>query len=240
MKKTIYILSICIGLLGSKTANGQAALLVLIFGDQLATETFHLSIDGGINMVQTQGLGDGNKFGYHFGLGTHYNFAPKWQLVSEFTPINSGSVLGTPIIENLPDTIRLLLSEKDNEWKFNSIDIPILARYSLSDNFHIATGPIFSFITKVDEVRTAQYEPEGVEFTTVKDVKSSFNTFNMGVAFDLSYSLSTLRDGKGMDIRLRYNYYPSELMLEESGYSSNLSGLQFILTFPFIVSGDED
>ena len=61
----------------------------------------------------------------------------------------------------------------------------------------------------------------------------------MGVALDLSYSLSDLRAGKGMDIRLRYNYYPGELMKEDSGYSSNLGGLQFILTFPFVTEGAE-
>ena len=61
----------------------------------------------------------------------------------------------------------------------------------------------------------------------------------MGVAWDLSFSLSDFRAGKGMNIRLRYNYYPGELMKKDSRYSSNLGGLQFILTFPFITEGAE-
>ncbi len=38
-------------MINARIANGQAALLVLIFGDKIASEKFHLSLDAGLNVA---------------------------------------------------------------------------------------------------------------------------------------------------------------------------------------------
>lgn len=58
---------------------GQAALIVLILGDKVATENFHLSIDGAINLSSFPGLAEGKMGGgLNFGLGTHIKLGEKW------------------------------------------------------------------------------------------------------------------------------------------------------------------
>lgn len=213
---------------------GQAAILVLIFGEQLATETFHLSIDAGINVPTFIGVENpgSTKLGAHFGLGTHWNFAPKWQFVGEFTPLNGGGMKGLPYL-SLPDSITQQLNDDDNSWVINTIDIPLMVRYSLTDRFHIGGGPIISFISSAEQQRVASVE--GKELTLTEDIRDSFNTFQYGMAADVCYSLSTARKGKGIDLRLRYNYMFSSLLKEDIGNNVNLGTFQVIATFPFIL-----
>lgn len=191
--KRILMLLIVLSL--GHTARAQAALLVLLFGDQLATETFHLSIDAGANYRQWN-LDQGDAmWGWHFGSGTHYQFAEKWQLVAEFTPLNGGGARNTPALTSLPIGIDSLLSNRSNQWQVNTIDIPILIRYSVNPHFHVASGPTLSFITSAKEIRKAEYFT-GETITTEANIKDLFNGVQYGWSADLSYSLSDARKGK--------------------------------------------
>lgn len=58
---------------------GQAALLVLILGDKVATEKFHLSIDGALNISSLPDFNPGETIiGVNFGLGTHIMLNEEW------------------------------------------------------------------------------------------------------------------------------------------------------------------
>lgn len=212
-------------------ANAQAALLVLLFGDQLATETFHLSIDAGANYREWNLENGDPAWGWHFGLGTHYQFAEKWQLVAEFTPLNGGGARNTPALTNLPIGIDSLLSNRTNQWQINTIDVPVLIRYSLTPQLHLATGPVFSFITSAKEIRRAEYFT-GETITTEADIMEQFHSLQYGWSADLSYSLSDARKGKGMHVRLRYSSFFNNALQSGQG---RLGQIQGILTFPFIL-----
>lgn len=228
MKRLFFLVAtMTIGL----SASAQAALLVLLFGDQLATETFHLSIDAGANYRQWNLEQGDPAWGWHFGLGTHYQFAEKWQLVAEFTPLNGGGARNTPALTSLPIGIDSLLSNRSNQWQVNTIDLPILIRYSVTPHFHVASGPIFSLITSAKEIRKAEYY-SGETITTEANIKDLFNGVQYGWSADLSYSLSDARKGKGMDFRLRYSTYFNSALKSGEG---RMGQLQAILTFPFIL-----
>ena len=61
MKKTSVLVfaSLVLVLASSGIAHSQAALFVLIFGDKVASEKFHLSLDAGVNISQMPGLNNG-------------------------------------------------------------------------------------------------------------------------------------------------------------------------------------
>jgi hypothetical protein len=230
MKKSIVFLSLC-STLFSMQLQGQAALLVLIFGEKLATETFHLSIDGGANYADWSFKSGEPSFGWHFGLGTHYQFADKWQLLAEFTPLNTGGAKNTPILSDIPDSLAMNLKDRTSRWNTNTIDVPVMIRYSLRPNFHLASGPIVSFLTKAEEYREAEYT-SGEIITLTNDIKDQFNGVYYGWVADISYSLSESRKGKGIDLRLRYSTFFNSALANGEG---NLGNFQFIATFPFIL-----
>lgn len=67
----------------------QAALLALIFGDKVASEKFHLSVDLGMNFASMPGLEKQNgTHGFYFGLGTFIKLNDKWALTPEFKPLS--------------------------------------------------------------------------------------------------------------------------------------------------------
>ena len=51
--------------------NAQAALIVLLVGDKVANEKFHLSVVAGLNIASLPGLkNEQARHGLYFGLGT--------------------------------------------------------------------------------------------------------------------------------------------------------------------------
>ena len=121
----------------------------------------------------------------------------------------------------------------DNSWVINTIDVPLMVRYSISDRLHVGGGPILSYISSAKQERVATIE--GKELTVTEDIQDYFNTFQYGLAANLCYSLSKARKGKGIDLRLRYNYMFSSLLKENTLNNANLGNFQVIATFPFIL-----
>ena len=106
-------------------ANGQAALFVLIFGDKVASEKFHLSVDLGVNVSNFNGFDDGKSLlGPYFGLGTHLKLSDNFFLAPEFKPLSSKGVSDVQNPITIPE--EYIGSETMSDIKLNYIEIPIL------------------------------------------------------------------------------------------------------------------
>ena len=87
MKKTIFV-SLVFLLLAAPAVKGQAALLVLIFGDKAATENFHFSLKLGVNYSIIHGYEDGrNGVSLNFGLVNNIKINDKLSFIPEFIPL---------------------------------------------------------------------------------------------------------------------------------------------------------
>jgi len=216
-------------MLGAVAAQAQAALLVLIFGDKAATEKFHFSIDAGANYdLWTDGE---SKLGWHFGLGNHLKLTEKLSFRAEFTPLNNSITDGMPQLGNLPDSLEVKLTDRNNQWRINTIDVPLMIRYQLNDQWSVSAGPQVSFCTSATERRTALWE-DGSEIQLDSDLSESINPVWYGAAFDLSYSLVEARGGKGLDIGLRYAWLAG--ISNADLVPNSLSRLQFGVSLPFV------
>ncbi|OYU96388.1 MAG: hypothetical protein CFE21_08300 [Bacteroidetes bacterium B1(2017)] len=227
LKKTL--LTFCFFLLASQ-AFSQAALLVLIFGDKVASEKFHLSIDGGLNYASMPGLSKQSPTtGVYFGLGTFIKLNDKWALTPEFKPL---SPRGAKEVAPIRDYSAVISDAKYN-LKLNYIDIPVLVQYKITPRLFVATGPQMSYLTSAQQVSNGKL-PLGSTVDINEDMKSNFNSFYFSVPIELGYSISTLRGGKGIDIKLRYNVGISDLLSNTTYGSSMGSTFQAYLSFPFI------
>ncbi|OHX64430.1 outer membrane beta-barrel protein [Flammeovirga pacifica] len=213
--------------------NGQAAILVLIFGDKVASENFHLSLDVGANTTFYENSPGDVKMGWNFGLGTHTKLAEKWQLVGEFKMISDRSRRNTPRILPVPDFADSLISQKTTSWDIRYFDVPILVRYSISDKWHIGTGPQFSFLSKSTEVTELDLT-NGNNATINQDTKSYLKNVNYNWTMEIVHSFGKVREGKGIDLRLRYVMGLANVFNDNVALQSKTSVLQFIVTLPFI------
>ena len=68
-----------------KNAHGQAAILVALFGDKVASENFYFSLKGGLNFssLGTEANTDFQR-GPNFGMLANIRFGERWGIVPEF------------------------------------------------------------------------------------------------------------------------------------------------------------
>ncbi|HWR99959.1 MAG TPA: hypothetical protein VN249_05050, partial [Prolixibacteraceae bacterium] len=112
----------------ASTCKAQAMYIVLIFGDKIATEQFHLTIDAGLNITGMPGLdGTKNLVGLYYGMGTFIKLSDKWALTPEFKPLSQrGARKVKPILE-YPG-----IAEAEYKLRLNYIDFPVLLQYRIS------------------------------------------------------------------------------------------------------------
>lgn len=234
MKKNVIriIFSCSVFLITVSKIQAQAALLVLVFGDKIASEKFHLSIDAGTNFSTIQGLGSSNSNrGFYFGLGTHLKLNEKWELSPEFKPLSPRGVKNSAAIVSYSS----ILENNRYEIALNYIDIPVLIQYKVAPRLSVGTGPQFSFLTKAKQITTGKFS-EGNEISITENIKPKFNSFVFFVPLEIGYSLSNARKGKGLNVKLRYDIALSNTITNTNYGSSKGNTLHFFVSLPFINS----
>jgi hypothetical protein len=217
---------------------GQAALIVLILGDRVATENFHLSIDGALNFSSLPGLETGKTFiGANFGLGTHIKLGNKWYLKPEFKPLSQKGAKGINTLVPISGDIE---TAKTN-IRLNYIDVPVLLQYNITPNIFISAGPEISFLTSATQI--CEGTLNGKDVTVRLDTKYLFNNIDFSFPVELGYTVhvSTKKSTTKVtaNIFARYNHGFTEVFKDPATRSSRLSLFQIGANFPFIKSAEE-
>ena len=236
MKK--YILTSLLFLsLSSAAIQGQAALLVLIFGDKVATENFYFSLKLGATYSIIHGYEDGkNAMSLNFGLVNNIKLTEKLSLIPEFLPLSSRGIKDVPVLSTgNPELDDLLVDVESSDRKLSYIDIPVLLRVKLAERFSVSAGPQISFLTGATDTYKSSLIDD-VILTTELDIKSEINTIDAAAVIDLEYILVPPRGGKGVNIYVRYSKGFVDLVKESSGTKYTTSLIQFGATFPFVKS----
>ena len=238
--KSIQKLIILVVLLGCGIkAKSQAALFILIFGDKIASEAFHLSLDLGLNASTLPGLDDGDMaFAFTLGMGTHIKLSEQWNLVPE---IKFLSPKGVSNIENRLENIdQFDVESVKSSLRLNYIDLPVLLQYRLLNGLYFSAGPQISFLLGAEQ-KTEVVLISGESADIVQPLENIFEQLNFGVPVEVGYAVKKpLIAGKSMDIRLRYFYGLNNIFTPESGLSANHSAFMLFLTFPFVEESIEN
>jgi Outer membrane protein beta-barrel domain len=220
---------------------GQAALLVLIFGDKVATENFYFSLKVGVTYSMITNVDEGkNRVSANFGLVNNIRLTDRLYLTPEFLPLSPRGVKDVPILTTgNPNLDDLLVNPSSTDRKLSYIDIPVLIRYHLTERWMISAGPQVSFLTGATDIYRS--EPlEGVELMTELDIKEAIKPVDMGGVIEVSYLFSKPMGGKGMVIYVRYNLGFIDMLKENIGDPHRNSSFQFGAAFPFIEHAGDD
>jgi hypothetical protein len=236
MKKQVYITFLLL-LLSTPVLRGQAALLVLIFGEKAATENFHFSLKLGLNYSIIHGYEEGqNALGLNFGLVNNIRLTERLTLIPEFIPVAARKITDVPVLTTgNPDLDNLLVEVESTSRKLSYIDIPVLLKVKVSDRFSISAGPQVSFLTGAEDTYSSA-PIDGAVLTTKLDIKPAIKGVDAGAVIDLQYILVQPKGGKGINLFLRYNKGFLNLLKEPDGAKYTTSLIQFGATFPFVKS----
>lgn len=210
--------------------NSQAAILALIFGDQVASEEFNLSLELGWNFSTVSNFSDIKRTSAtNFGLGANFKLSEKFYLspsvfflskrkfkFSSFT-LNTGN-------ENIDNEF----INTSGESNLSYIDIPILLWYEIN-KIRIGVGPQVSFLTKSNLVFN------GVDGDFTQYIKDDTNNVDYGLMASISYELGKARKGKGIFIQARYYQGFTDIYKNPISTGSNKGSYFAIhLSLPFI------
>ncbi|MEN8201595.1 MAG: porin family protein [Bacteroidota bacterium] len=234
MKKLLYTILFLLTI-SSGLAKGQAALLVLIFGEKVASENFYFSLKAGLNYSMITGVEDGNnRVGFNFGLVNNIRLNDKLFLTPEFLALSTKGVSDVPVQttgdEDLDD---LLLDVESTDRKLNYLDIPVLLKYSITERLSISAGPEFSFLLDATDVYYSS-QIDNIVLNAKLDIKEHLNFFDLAGVIDLSYMVAKPVHGKGINIYLRYSRGFLDIPKDNPGDPYKNSTLQIGASFPFI------
>lgn len=228
----LLIVSLISGSLITKNCSAQAALVAMIFGDKVATENFHTSLDVGMNFSDLPGLDKGTyKHGFYFGLGTFIRMNEKWALTPEVKPLSKRGARKVSPIRAYTEII-----DPRYDIILDYIDVPVLVQYRIMPRFFVSAGPQISFLTKARQ-STAEKSANANEANKVlvlEDFTNSFNGLYFSIPLEIGYSIHDISNDQDMDIKIRYCIGLNEVIANEAYASSNISSFQVMLSFPFV------
>jgi len=240
MKKFLLLVGLLLTI-SAGVASGQAALLVLIFGEKAASENFYFSLKVGASYSMITHVEEGkDRLGANFGLINNIRLNDRLFLTPEFLPLAPRGVKEVPILTTGdPNLDEILIDPKYTDRKLTYIDVPVLLRYHLTDKLRISAGPQISFLTGASDIYYS--EPmDGVTLETEIDIKENISAVDLGGVLDVSYMFSKPHGGKGMVLYLRYNLGFMDMVKDNTGDPRRNSAIQVGAAFPFIEKPDGD
>jgi hypothetical protein len=230
-----FLLSLIASFAVPSTARSQAALLVLLFGEDVASENFYFTLKLGANLSNLSGIeGSKNALGLNFGLGVNIRLSDRFYLVPEFMPLSSKGAKSIPFqATGNSDLDQLIQPTTSTAREMNYIDIPIVAKYYVTEELGLEAGPQISILTSATDVYRGKIN-EDDDLVFENDVKSRLNTIDVGVVAGVTYSLWDARGGKGLYVHARYAYGLTDMVKDNPGNAIKNSLFQFAVSFPFI------
>jgi hypothetical protein len=229
-------LFVCIATIAMpSTAKSQAALLVLIFGEEVATENFFFNLKLGGNLSNMSGI-DNTKsaLGLNFGLMVNMRLSDRFFLVPEFMPLSPKGAKSIPFHSTGNASLdQIIQPTTSTAMELNYIDIPIVAKYYVTEDLGLEAGPQISILTSATDVFRGKIK-ENDDLVFESDMKSRLNTLDVGIVAGATYSLWNARGGKGLYIHVRYAYGLMDIVKDNQGDAIKNSAFQFAVSFPFI------
>lgn len=217
------------------TARSQAALLVLLFGEDVASENFYFGLKAGGNLSTISGVdGVKSRLGFNFGLTVNIKLSEKLFLVPEFMPLSPKGAKNIPFRSTgNADVDRLLQPTTSTATELNYIDIPIVAKYLVTEEIGVEAGPQISILTSATDVFRGRVK-EDDDLSFEENVTSKINTLDAGLVVGLSYSLGKAREGRGILLHARYAFGLTDIVKDNPGDAVRNSLFQFAISLPFI------
>ena len=223
-------------LLFGSVANAQA-LLIILFGDQLSTETFQMGINAAGSASTIGGLDNADyRISWAFGafgevrlsndLFLHFNLTIK-------TPAGAKNVDPfddfLPIVDSLTTDITITRA-------LNYITLPVFIKYKLGP-VKLGLGAQIGYLSSASDVYEG-YTYLGDDISLDRDIREKLNHWDGGVTGIIDYFFAPEKNMRSLRVSLTYYYGLTDMLKDNTGDAWNNS--VFLLSLAIPVGGSDD
>jgi hypothetical protein len=184
-------------------ARAQGIVLGMLFGDRLASETFNIGFEIGMNLATVEGLeGASRAPGPLIGLFASWRFSEHYHLFTGVLPLSyKGAQDADPIPLN-DSQLDPLVAGGRMERDLSYLDIPVIFQLAQrrDGGVRVGVGPQIGILLSAKD-RYAGTTTQGTATVIENDIDDSTERFDAGVAVDAEYRFS------GFPLAIGVRYY---------------------------------
>lgn len=227
--------------------HGQTILLVLLFGDKVASENLFFSMKVGSNTSTLTGI-DGASSLWAFNYGIQLNMrlgeSGKWWLIPEFAPLSPKGADGPgavpAYVEGNPELDDLLSRTTNTRTRFQFLDLPVVLSYRPAKQWRVGAGPYVAYRTRAHSQFTTTAPPVSDELAI--DVNSSpyYQRWDFGMVVEAGFSPFGPLARNRPTITVRYQWGFIDLLKNNPGSAIMNRTLQISASFPYTQRPEKD
>ena len=234
--KNILKYLVIIVFLYAPVSNAQA-LLIILFGDQLSTETFQAGINASGSASTLTGLSQGQyRYDWAFGAFGELKLSPDWFLHLDLTIKTPAGAKDVKPFEDPHEITDSIFTGLSVTRKINYITLPVYIKYAVG-SFKFGVGGQVGYMTSATDVYSGS-TVLGDEFSMDRKVMGYFNRWDAGLTGMVDFFFRPDEEMKSLRLSLSYYYGLLDVMKENSGSAVNNS--IFLLSLAIPIGGSDE
>ena len=180
-------------LLVSAPARGQV-LMGYLFGDKLASETFNMGFEVGMNFSSLDGLGGAERMNRTaFRLFGDWRFSENFHLGGAVLPFAGRGAEGLTPVPTGDPALDSQVAGGSMTRSLNYVEIPLLLKWApkREEGFRVGAGPSFGIVTGAND-RYETVTPSGTDFVVEQDIGGQLPGFDLGLSVDVEWRFKLL------------------------------------------------
>ncbi len=234
MKKILLTLFVVFSL--HTTSNAQA-LLILLFGDKLSTETFQMGINASLSASNINGLDNTDyRISWAFGAFGEVKFTDDWYLHFNLTAKTPGGAKNVEPFEDILPVIDTLTSDIQITRALNYITLPVFIKYRLGP-VKLGVGAQLGYLTSAGDIYEG-FTFLGDDLSMERNIRDKLNLWDAGVTGIIDYFFKPEKNMRSLRLSLTYYYGLTDILKDNTGDAWNNS--IFLLSIAIPVGGSDD
>jgi hypothetical protein len=182
-------------------------LIGYLLGDLLATPTFNMGFEIGLNFATLDGLDGAERVNRPvFGLTADWRFSEHFHLGGSFLPIAARGAEGITPVPTGDPAIDAQIAGGTMARNLSYIEFPILLRWApkRETGFRVGVGPSLGIITSAND-RYDAITPSGAPYVLERDIGDEIPGIDIGLSLDVEWRF------KMLSIAARYTHGLTDL-----------------------------
>ena len=192
--RAFALVACCLALLILSSPACAQALLGYLLGEKLATPTFNMGFEIGMNFSNLDGLDPAERTNRTvFGLFGDWRFSENFHLTGAILPFAGRGAEGLAPVATGDPGIDGQIAGSSMTRSLNYLEIPVLVKWAPAreEGFRIGAGPSFGVVTGAND-RYESVTPSGTQYILERDIGGQLPGFDFGISVDVEWRFKLL------------------------------------------------